>query len=468
VQVSEPTVQPAPGVQLDETSRRDQRAWCWYDWANSAFPTSIVTVFLSLYLTMVAKNDALAAGQTCPTRNALVGCNISLFGLQFPAGSLFDYLLAAATLLQVLVLPLIGAIADRTQRKRRMLGLFAFIGAGATALLALVTGTNWRLGVVLFIVATTGYQASVVVYYSILPEIATADERDRLSSRGWAFGFLGGGIALALNLATYLGRDALGLSESAAVRVCFVTAGLWWAAFTLIPLSRMRSYRPPQGTERGLSVLTGGFHQLVGTLRSVRSYPLTLGFLAAYLIYTDGISTVSNIAVQYGDLQLGLASSTLISTVLMVQFVAFVGALLHGWLAGRFGAKRTIMGSLLTWTGVIAAAYFIQAHDELQFYAVAVGIGLVLGGTNALSRSLFSQLVPAGKEAEYFSVYKLGERATSAVGPLVFGAVGAATGSFRPAIVSLVAFFLIGFVLVSLVPVRRAIRAAGNLEPAVV
>ncbi|HWR48815.1 MAG TPA: MFS transporter, partial [Pseudonocardiaceae bacterium] len=291
---------------------------------------------------------------------------------------------------------------------------------------------------------------------------------DRLSSRGWAFGFLGGGIALALNLATYLGRDALGLSESAAVRVCFVTAGLWWAAFTLIPLSRMRSYRPPQGTERGLSVLTGGFHQLVGTLRSVRSYPLTLGFLAAYLIYTDGISTVSNIAVQYGDLQLGLASSTLISTVLMVQFVAFVGALLHGWLAGRFGAKRTIMGSLLTWTGVIAAAYFIQAHDELQFYAVAVGIGLVLGGTNALSRSLFSQLVPAGKEAEYFSVYKLGERATSAVGPLVFGTVGAATGSFRPAIVSLVAFFLIGFVLVSLVPVRRAIRAAGNLEPAVV
>lgn len=469
MQVSEPAVQPAPGVQLHETSRRrDQRAWCWYDWANSAFPTSIITVFGSLYLTTVAKNDALAVGQTCPTRNALVGCNISLFGLQFPAGSLFDYLLASSTLLQVLVLPLTGAIADRTQRKRRMLGLFAFIGAGATALLALVSGTNWRLGVVLFIVGVTGYHASVVVYYSVLPEIATANERDRLSSRGWAFGYLGGGIALALNLATYLGRDALGLSESAAIRVCFVTAALWWAAFTLIPLSRMRSHQPPQGSERGLSVLTGGFRQLFGTLRNVRSYPLTLGFLAAYLIYTDGISTVSNTAVQYGDLELGLASSTLISTVLMVQFVAFVGALLHGWVAGLFGTKRTIMGSLLMWTGVIAAAYFIQAHNELQFYAVAVGIGLVLGGTNALSRSLFSQLVPAGEEAEYFSIYKIGERATSAVGPLLFGAVGAATGSFRPAIVSLVAFFLIGFVLVSLVPVRRAIRTAGNPEPAIV
>ncbi len=448
--------------------RRDQRAWCWYDWANSVFVTSVITVFFSLYLTTVAVNDARASGQACPTRNALVGCDISLFGLQFPAGSLFGYLLAASTALQVLVLPLTGAIADRTQHKRRMLGLFAFTGAGATALLALVTGTNWRLGVVLFMVATTGYYASVVIYYSVLPDLATADERDELSSRGWAFGFLGGGIALALHLMIYLGRDALGLSESAAVRVCFVTAGLWWAAFTLIPLSRMRSYRPPQGTERGLAVLTAGFRQLSGTLGSARKYPLTLAFLAAYLIYTDGISTVASVAGQYGDLELGLASSTLISTILMVQFVAFFGALLHGWVARRFGAKRTIMGSLVLWIGVIAAAYFVQAGDELQFYAVAVGIGLVLGGTNALSRSLFSQLVPAGKEAEYFSVYEIGARATSTLGPLLFGAIGQATGSFRPAIVSLVVFFVIGLVLLALVPVRRAIRAAGNSEPSVV
>ncbi len=467
--MSEPGPRPASALPLDETSRRrEQRAWCWYDWANSVFPTSIVTVFGSLYLTSVARNDAAAAGQTCPTRNALVNCDISLLGLTFPVGALFSYLLAASTLLQVLVLPLAGAIADRTQHKRRMLGLFAFTGATATALLALVSGTNWRLGVVLFIMATTGYYASVVIYYSVLPEIATPDERDRLSSRGWAFGFLGGGVALAVHLATYLGRDALGLSEPAAVRVCFVTAGLWWAAFTLFPLARMRSYRPAQGSERGLSVLTGGFRQLAGTLRSARNYPLTLGFLAAYLIYTDGISTVASVAGQYGALELGLPSSTLISTILMVQFVAVIGALLHGWLARRFGAKRTIMGSLLVWVGVITAAYFIRTGDQFQFYAVAVGIGLVLGGTNALSRSLFSQLVPAGQEAEYFAVYEIGAQATSAVGPLLFGAIGAATGSFRPAIVSLVVFFLIGFVLVSLLPIRRAIRAVGNPEPAVV
>ncbi|HEY3894148.1 MAG TPA: MFS transporter [Pseudonocardiaceae bacterium] len=462
-------VQPAPSVpRNDADRRRDQRAWCWYDWANSVFPTSIITVFLSLYLTTVAKNDALAAGQTCPTRNALVDCDISLFGLRFPAGSLFDYLLAGSTLLQVVVLPLTGAIADRTQNKRAMLGSFAFTGAAATALLALVTGTGWRLGVVLFIVATTGYYASVVVYYSVLPEIATADERDGLSSRGWAFGYLGGGIALALNLGTYLGRDALGLSESSAVRICFVTAGLWWAVFTLIPLSRMRRHQPPQGSERGLAVVAGSFRQLVRTLRDARCYPLTLAFLAVYLIYADGISTVAAVAGQYGDLELGLASSTLISTILMVQFVAFAGALLHGWLARWFGAKRTIMGSLLVWVGVVVAAYHLRAGDQLEFYAVAVGIGLVLGGTNALSRSLFSQLVPAGKEAEYFSVYEIGEQATSTVGPLLFGAIGAATGSFRPAILSLVAFFIVGFLGMSLLPVRRAIRAAGNPEPSVV
>lgn len=221
--MGEATVRPASGVPQDPAGRHhEQRGWVWYDWANSVFPTSIITVFLALYLTEVAERDALASGQSCPGGNALVGCDISLLGLQFPAGALWGYLLAASTALQVLVLPLSGAIADRTQNKRLMLGLFAFTGAGATALLALVADTNWQLGVVLFLVASVAYGASVIVYYSVLPQIATPDERDGLSSRGWAFGYLGGGIALALHLAIYLGRDVLGISESEAVRVCFL------------------------------------------------------------------------------------------------------------------------------------------------------------------------------------------------------------------------------------------------------
>jgi UMF1 family MFS transporter len=452
---------------LDASSRaREQRGWIYYDWANSVFQTSVITVFLSLYLTGVAKADAEANGRRCET--ALVDCDVSFLGLQIPAGSVFPYLISIATVVQVLVLPIAGAIADRTQNKRRMLGWFAMIGSVATALLALVVGTNWQLAVWLFIVANVCYGASVVVYYAFLPEIAGPDERDRLSSRGWAFGYLGGGVALAIHLAIYLGRDKLGLTEAEAVRVCFLTAGIWWAAFTLIPLRTLQRHQAAQGNERGAAILIGGFRQLLRTLRDARNYPLTLAFLGAYLIFTDGISTVAQIAGLYGEQELHLSRDVLITTILIVQFVAFGGGHLHGALARRVGAKRTILVSLVIWVAVVTAAYFVQAGDQLQFYALALGIGLVLGGTNALARSLFSQMIPTGKEAEYYSLYELTERGTSWLGPLLFGAVAAATGSYRPAIISLIVFFVVGFILVALVPARRAIAAVGNPEPTLV
>ncbi|MGI9064087.1 MAG: MFS transporter [Pseudonocardiaceae bacterium] len=451
----------------------EQRGWYWYDWANSVFQTSIVTVFLSLYLTDVAVNaarlDVVRNGPLpCPDGNSLLRCDVSMLGLTFPAGSAWGYLVSIATVVQALVLPITGAIADRTQNKRGMLAVFAFSGAAVTALLALVAGTNWQLAVPLFIVANVCYGASIVVYYAFLPEIALPDERDGVSSRGWAFGYLGGGLALAFQLGIFLGNDALGLSSSEAVRVCFVFAGVWWSAFTLIPLRRLRRHQPPQGGEHGAAVLAAGFRQLATTLREARAVPLTLGYLVAYLVFADGINTVVQVSAQYGDQELRLPQETLIVTILIVQFVAFGGALLHGAIARRVGAKRTILGSLLVWIAVIGAAYFVQAGQQLQFYALAVGIGLVLGGTNALSRSLFSQLVPPGREGAYFSLYEIGERSTSWLGPLLFAGIGQATGSFRLAILSLVAFFVIGFVLVALVPVRRAIRAAGNPEPALV
>lgn len=455
--------------------RREQRGWCWYDWANSVFPTSVTTVFLSLYLTGVATESATAdlarnGPGACPGGNSLVHCDVSVLGLVFPAGSLWGYLLSAATVVQVLVLPITGAIADRTRGKRTMLAGFAFGGALATSLLGLVGSSNWRLGIVLFIAANICFGASVVVYYSFLPQIASTEERDRVSSRGWAFGYLGGGCALALHLLLYLGHDAIGLSESAAVRWIFVSAGVWWAVFTLLPLAALRG-RPvhgndePTGDERGVAVITAGFRQLAGTLRQARAFPLTLAFLGSYMIYTDGIATVTQVSAQYGDLELRLPQESLIITFLIVQFIAFVGGVLHGVLASRIGAKKTILVSLVVWIVVLAAAYFVQSGQQFQFYGLAVGIGLVLGGTNALSRSLFSQMVPEGKEAEYFSLYEVGERSTSWLGPLVFAGVGQATGSFRLAIVSLVVFFAVGLVLVSLVPVRRAIEAVGNTAP---
>ncbi|EHR51102.1 major facilitator superfamily permease [Saccharomonospora marina XMU15] len=466
---------PVPATDPRER-KREQRGWYFYDWANSTFFTSVITVFGALYMSSVAAADArddFARNGPTPcvnpdgTDNYLRDCDISLLGLEFPAGSLWGYLLAVATVIQVLVLPITGAIADRSQYKKRILGFFAFLGAGASALLFFMTDGLWQLGVALYILGNIGYGASIVTYYSFLPDIATPDERDAVSAKGWAFGYLGGGIALALQLAFYLNRDAFGVSESAAVRICFLTSGLWWAAFTLIPLRRLREHQRPHGSEQGASVLRAGFTELRQTISAARAFPLTLAFLGAYLIYTDGISTVVTVSAQYGKEELRFSNEVLITTILVIQFVAYLGGMAHGLVAKRIGAKKTILGSLVIWMVVVASAFFIQAGQQLQFYAVAAGIGLVLGGTNALSRSLYSQLIPAGKEAQYYSLYEIGERGTSWLGPLLFAAVGQATGSFRYAIIALLVFFVVGFVLVALVPVRRAIAAAGNREPAV-
>lgn len=466
-----PTPDSAPAA---VSRQREQRGWGWYDWANSVFPTSVITVFLSIYLTSVATAAASAdvarnGVRACP--DALRRCDIALFGLEFPAGSLWGYLLSVATVVQVLVLPITGAVADRVRNKTAMLAGFAVGGAAATGLLALVAGTNWQLGVVLFVVANVCFSASVVVYYSFLPQIAAAEERDRVSARGWAIGYLGGGVALALHLGLYLGREALGMDESTAVRWVFASAGLWWAGFTVIPVLALRgaSRRAAEPAEPSggspMAVLTSGFRQLWNTLRGLRTVPLTVLFLCAYWIYTDGIATVTQVAAQYGVVELRLAREALFVTLLIVQFIAYFGGLVHGWVARGIGAKRTILVSLAVWIGVLSAAYFVQEGRYGQFYALAAGIGLVLGGTNALSRSLFSQLIPPGREGEYFSLYEIGERSTSWLGPLAFAAIGQATGSFRLAIVSLIAFFAVGLLLVALLPVRRAVQRAGNRPP---
>lgn len=464
----EPAADPA-------VRRREQRGWYFYDWANSTFYTSVITVFGAVYVGGVAATEATAdtarngpAACTDPGgENKLVNCDISLFGLEFPAGSLWGYLIALATVLQVLVLPVTGAIADRSQNKKKLLGTFAFIGSAATACLALVTGSNWELAVVLYIVGQIGYGASIVVYYSFLPEVAEANERDRVSARGWAFGYLGGGLALALQLVLFLNHEALGLTEGEAVRLCFLFSGLWWAGFTLVPLRRLTERQAPHGREHGVGLVRAGFTELATTLREARAFPLTLAFLGAYLVFNDGIATVVTVSAQYGREELKFPQDVLIVTILVIQFVAFIGGWVHGLIATRVGAKRTILGSLLVWILVIVAAYYLEPGEELQFYAVAAGIGLVLGGTVALSRSLYSQMIPQGKEAQYFSLYEISERGTAWLGPLVFAGIGQATGSFRPAIIALTAFFVVGFVLLWLVPTRRAIRAVGNREPAV-
>ncbi|MFF3910440.1 MFS transporter [Streptomyces sp. NPDC001848] len=441
------TVRTQAGDQAAER-RREQHGWYFYDWACSVYSTSVLTVFLGPYLTSVAKSAADADGYVHP------------LGVPVSAGSFFAYCVSASVVVAILVMPLAGAAADRTGRRKPLLALCAYLGASATAGLFFLDGDRYLLGGLLLIVANASVAVSMVVYNSYLPLIAPPEERDTVSSRGWAFGYAAGSLVLVANLVLFTAHGSFGLSESAAVRICLASAGLWWGAFTLIPLRRLRDRRTTS-----TAAAAHGWRQLAATVRDMRRTPLTLAFLLAYLIYNDGIQTVISQASVYGSQELGLSQSTLITAVLLVQVLAVGGALGMGRLARTYGAKHTILGSLIAWTATLAAGYFLPAGAPTGFFALAACIGLVLGGSQALSRSLFSHLVPPGKEAEYFSAYEMSDRGMSWLGPLLFGITYQLSGSYRDAIISLVAFFALGFVLLARVPVREAVRDAGNPVP---
>jgi MFS transporter, UMF1 family len=444
--------------QVDEperTSRRERVGWYFYDWANSAFSTTVVTVFLGPYLTDIADNAADSSN------------DVHFLGLPIASGSVFPYAVSLSVILQVLILPVVGAVADRSSHKKQLLALFAYIGSGATIAMVFLTGDRWLLGAGLFLVANVAVGASNVVYNSFLPQIAGPDERDRVSSIGWAVGYIGGGLLLAINVAAVLFKDSLGMSTGQVARWSIVSAGVWWAAFTTIPLVRLRNRAAVAGEARG-STLLDGFRQLGHTLRRMRAYPLTLAFLGAYLIYNDGIQTVITLASVYADKELHLSQSVQVQTILMVQFLAFGGALLLGRLARRHGAKKTVLASLLIWVVALAIAYVLPARQPISFILLGALIGIVLGGSQALSRSIFSQLIPRDEEAEYFGIYEIASDGTTWIGPLLFGLAYQITGSYRIAIVSLLIFFAVGFVALAKTPVRRAIEAAGNQPPALV
>ena len=455
-------VTPAPPVTAEPpvpaTTRRERVGWYMYDWANSAFYTTVVTVFLGPYLTSVAENAAGCEGDACDA------ATIHPFGIGMAPGSLFPYTVSLSVFLTVFVLPVVGAIADRTARKKELLALFAYVGAAATVGLLFLTGERYLLGAGLFLVAIIAYGASIVVYYSFLPQIAGPDERDKVSSIGWAIGYIGGGLLLAINVVAVLFKDSIGLDTGEVARYSIVSSGLWWAGFTTIPLLRLRNRQPADGQPGG-SRLGDGFRQLWDTLRHLRGYPLTLLFLVGYLIYNDGIQTVIAMASVYGTEELDLPDKVLVPTILMVQFLAFAGALALGRLAERIGAKRTILFSLVLWVAVLVVAYLLPAGRQVPFVLLGGAIGIVLGGSQALSRSLFSQLIPEGKEGEYFGLYEISDKGTSWLGPLLFGLAFDLTNSYRKAIISLLIFFVVGFVILLTVPIRRAVIAAGNTPP---
>jgi UMF1 family MFS transporter len=435
--------------------RREIFGWAMYDWANSAFSTTVGTVFLGPYIASLAATAAEAYSDGMAR----------FLGIPVAPDSFLAYCVSFSVFMQVLFLPILGAIADYSHLRKRMMQIFATVGAIATVFMFFITGDLWWLGGVLFIIANLAFGAAIVFYNAYLPDIAKEEDRDQVSSYGWAMGYLGGGILLALNLAFFIFSEDVGVPRDLAVRINLASAGLWWIGFAAITWSRLRPRHAARALPPGETYLSISFKQLGNTLREVRNFPETLKFLLAYFLYNDGIQTVIAVSSTFAAAPLirggvGLSQDTLIAVILMIQFVAFGGALFWGRLAKWIGAKQSIIVSLIIWSAVVIFAYGGMKGENrvAEFMILGIFIAIVLGGSQAISRSLFSQMIPDGKEAEFYSFYEISERGTSWIGPLVFGLANQLFGSLRPAILSLIFFFIAGLVLLPFVNVTKAIE----------
>jgi UMF1 family MFS transporter len=434
------------------SKRAEQRGWYFYDWANSTFSTTVVTLLLGPYLTELAHAGADAGGFIHP------------FGVSVDYRSYWSYLIALSVMTQVAVLPVLGAIADYSHRKKFLLGLFAYLGAAATIAMYRLEDGMWAAGGVLFLISNLVFGASVVVYNSFLPEIAAPQERDAVSSKGWGIGYLGGGLLLALNLVLLRKAPDWGISQPLAIRINLASAGLWWALFTIIPLRTLRNRIPVARPPAGRHIVVAGFRQILSTLKGLPRYPQTLVFLLAYLVYNDAIQAVITLASQFGSEELKMPMSQLAMAILMIQFVAFAGSILFNYVARAVGAKRAVMIALVVWAGIIYAMYAL-VYGGTGFFILGAVAAVVLGGSQALSRSLFSQMIPKGQEAEFFSIYEVSDKGTSWLAPLIFGLSLQWTRSFRAASLSLLFFFVVGFGILARVNVPQGAREAGNELP---
>jgi UMF1 family MFS transporter len=431
-----------------------------YDWANSAFATTVVTVLLGPYLTALAQSSVGENGDV-----------LSLGPLgHVTAKSLFPYAVSVSVACQVILLPLLGAVADYTNLKKPLMAAFCCLGSGATCLMLFVSSGRFLLGAALFIVANVGFGASIVLYNAYLNEITTEDLRDLISSGGYALGYLGGGLLLAANLVLISEASSFGISKGVAVRLSLASAGFWWGGFSIVTFRRLKSRAPAKRPPTDRSYLGLGIDELARAFRELRRLPRTLQYLIAYMAFNDAIQTVITISSVFLAQELFVAKglpadeSFLITLILMVQFVAFFGSLVFERVAARIGAKGAILVTLALWTGVIVYAYAALETTTQAWFMGAV-IALVLGGSQALSRSLFSLMIPQGRASSFFGIYEISERGTSWIGPLIFGFVVAVTNSYRRAILSLIVLFGLGIVLLWRTDTVQAVRDAGNRLP---
>ena len=429
---------------------RVQRAWAMYDWANSAMVVIVVTAIFPVFFPAYAASGLPAEVAT------------------------FRFSIATTIGLAVIAVlaPLLGAMADHTAMKKRMLGTFMGIGVTAVALMFFIQQGNWLFALVLFVLANIGANGSFVFYDSLLPHVAPTGEMDRVSTAGYALGYVGGGLLLAACAVVLANPGLVGLptganlSPSAAslpARLSFVAVAVWWVLFAL-PLFRRvpePAVRTLSDEERRIGTTRAAVQRLKRTLQELRKYRNAFVMLLAFLIYNDGIGTIIRMAVIFGN-EIGIERGALIGAVILVQFVGIPFAFLFGGLAGWIGTKRAIFLGLIVYAGISVFGYFITTATH--FFILATLVAMVQGGTQALSRSLFGSMIPRHESGEFFGLFAVFEKFAGIMGPAVFALMVALTGSSRSAILSVIMFFVVGGALLFLVNVEEGQRTAREAE----
>jgi len=417
-----------------------------YDWANSAFQTTVITAVFPNFFSRVAAASPIA-GQPPLLEPA-------------QATAVFSWGTTACLTFIAILGPILGAIADYRGAKKKMLALFLGIGVVTTALMATIDQGEWQWAMALFMISNVAIAASFVFYDSLLPHIASHDEMDRVSTTGYALGYLGGGLLLAINLAWILSPATFGLPDSVrAIQLAFVSVAVWWLLFS-IPLFRRvpEPRRTLEADERAdENVVVAAFGRLRDTLGELRGYRNAFLMLVAFMLYNDGIQTIIKMASIYGA-EIGIDLNAQIAAFIIVQFVGVPFSFLFGTLAGRIGAKTGIYLSLAVYTGISVLGYFMTS--AWQFFALAFLVGTVQGGSQALSRSLFARMIPRHKSSEYFGFFSVFEKFAGIAGPAIFAVAVTITGSSRPAVLSVIVFFIAGGLLLARVDVAQGEREA--------
>jgi len=417
---------------MKKNDRSTINAWCSYDWANSVYNLTVTTTLFPVYYSAV-------------TREAFGGDLVSFFGLPLKNTVLYSYAISFSFFLIVLLSPLLSGVADYCGRKKFFMQVFTYLGSLSCIGLFFFQGSNLTFGIACSVFASVGYAGSLVFYNGFLPEITDANNADRVSAKGFSFGYTGSVILLILNLVMIGKFEFFGFdSKTAATRFCFLLVGCWWMGFAQIAFRFLQD--KPTGKTLDRELLSKGFHELRKVIGKITQQKQTARFLLAFFFYSMGVQTVILLAPMFGESVIGLPGEKLVITVLLLQIVAILGSIGFAYVAQRKGNKLALSVMLSIWICICVAAYGLQS--ELQFFIMAAFLGLVLGGTQAISRSTYSKLIPGNTHdtASYFSLYDVTEKAAIVIGTLSYGLIEQGTGSMRNSSLAMIVFFMLGLI----------------------